>query len=137
MTDETATLVRLDDTELTLADGADDIRDRTVLDRNGDEIGEIDGLIIDEDERRVRFLQVASGGFLGMGKQKLLIPVDAVTGVDDDNVHIDKDRGLVADGPVYDPDLAFERNYVGSLYNHYGYLPYWGVGYTYPGYPFR
>ena len=74
MTDATATLVRLGDTELTLADGADDIRDRTVFDRNGDEIGRIDGLIIDEDERRVRFLQVASGGFLGRANRGCSYP---------------------------------------------------------------
>lgn len=137
MTEETATLVRLGDTDLTLAIDADDARGRTVLDRNGEEVGEVEGLIIDRDERRVRFLQVAAGGFLGMGKQKLLVPVDAVTGVDDKYVHVDKDREHVAGGPVYDPDLTFERTYVGDLYGYYGYTPFWGAGYMNPAYPFR
>jgi hypothetical protein len=34
-----------------------------VVDRGGAGIGEIDDLVIDEEERRVRLLQVGSGGF--------------------------------------------------------------------------
>lgn len=136
MTNETATLVRLDDSDLTLANLADDVRGHTVLDRDGQEIGEVDGLLIDRDERRVRLLQVASGGFLGIGKQKILVPVDAVTDVNE-NVHIDTDHEHVANGPAYDPELAIDRPTVNDLYGYYGYLPYWGAGYLYPGYPFR
>jgi sporulation protein YlmC with PRC-barrel domain len=60
-----ATLVRLSDTELTMADGADDIRGRDVVDISGEELGEVDDLLIDDGERKVRFLEVASGGFPG------------------------------------------------------------------------
>jgi hypothetical protein len=38
--EKTATLVWLSDTELTVAEPTEDIRDRQVVDRNGDEIGE-------------------------------------------------------------------------------------------------
>jgi hypothetical protein len=57
---ETAVLVRLDDTDLTLADPADDVRGKSVVDTNGDEVGEVDGLIIDQEERRVRLLQLSA-----------------------------------------------------------------------------
>jgi sporulation protein YlmC with PRC-barrel domain len=130
-------LVRLADTDLTLADAADDVRGRTVVDRGGEEIGEVDDLVIDEAERRVRLLQVASGGFLGLGKQKVLVPVDAVTSVDDEVVHVDTDRDHVASGPVYDPDLVLRQDTVAGLYDHYGVLPYWNAGYRAPGFPFR
>jgi sporulation protein YlmC with PRC-barrel domain len=63
--EKTATLVRLSDTELTVADPAADMRNRKVVDRDGEEIGEVDDLLIDAPEKRVRFLEVASGGFLG------------------------------------------------------------------------
>lgn len=137
MTNNTqVTLVRLSDSELTLAGEADDARGRTVVDRNGDEVGEVDDLLIDPDERRVRFLQVASGGFLGLGENKRLVPVDAVTAMDD-TIQIDKDRSHVAEAPVYDPELVEERGYYESLYGYYGYSPYWAAGYMYPGYPYR
>jgi sporulation protein YlmC with PRC-barrel domain len=133
---ETATLVRLIDADLTLADPADDVRGKSVVDRGGAEIGEVDDLVIDEEHRRVRLLQVGSGGFLGIGKQKVLVPVDAVTAVDD-VVHVDTDREHVASGPVYDPDLVLQEDTVAGLYDYYGVMPYWDAGYRMPGFPFR
>ena len=77
--EKTAKLVRLSDTELTIANPAEDIRDRTVVDRDGEDIGEVEDLLIDAHEKRVRLLEVASGGFLGLGKTKFLLPVEAIT----------------------------------------------------------
>ncbi len=134
--DAQVTLVRLSDSDLTLAGEADDARGRTVVDRNGEEVGQVDDLLIDPDERRVRFLQVASGGFLGLGESKRLVPVDAVTAMAD-TIQIDKDRDDVAKAPIYDPELVEERGYYESLYGYYGYSPYWSAGYMFPGYPYR
>ena len=58
-----ATLLKLSDTQLTLSDPKQDIRGRKVVDSAGQDIGEIDDLMIDNKEKKVRFLQVASGGF--------------------------------------------------------------------------
>jgi sporulation protein YlmC with PRC-barrel domain len=135
MNDPTGTLVRLDDVDLTLADPGDDLRGRTVIDRNGDEVGTVDSLLIDEDERRVRFLEVGSGGFLGLGEKKRLVPVDAITRVDDDTVHIATDRDRVAGAPMYDPEVVPQRHYLEDVYGYYDTPPYWGPGYFYPGWP--
>lgn len=134
MAEETATLVRLAETDLTLADGAEDVRGRAVVDRDGEELGEVEGLLIDPDERRVRFLELGAGGFLGIGKKTLLVPVEAVTAVDD-KVHIDKDREHVAGGPVYDPELKVERDYFEDIYGYYGFPPYWLPGSLPPRFP--
>ena len=133
---EAATLVRLDDTDLTLADSSDDVRGRAMIDSHGDEVGEVEGLVIDQDDRRVRLLEVGSGGFLGLGKQKVLVPVDAVTAVDD-KVHIDAEREHVARGPAYDPELVLDRTTTAGFYDYYGYAPYWSAGYMTPGFPYR
>jgi sporulation protein YlmC with PRC-barrel domain len=122
-------LVRLQDTELTLADPADDVRGRKVVDRNGDEIGDIDGLIVDEKERRVRFLEVGSGE---PERATQLVPVDVIGGVDDRVVHISPDRIKVAGGPVLDRDVVPERPYYASLYSYYECPPFWWPGYSYP-----
>lgn len=135
MADETATLVRLGETDLTLANAAEDVRGLTVVDRNGDELGKVEGLLIDPDERRVRFLELGAGGFLGIGKKTLLVPVDAVAAVDD-QVHIDKDREHVAAGPGYDPELKVQRDYFEDVYGYYGFAPYWLPGSIPPRYPF-
>ncbi|TDD67508.1 PRC-barrel domain containing protein [Jiangella aurantiaca] len=135
-TDRPAMLVHLSDTDLTLAGDADDIRGRTVVDRNGDDIGQVDDLLIDPDERRVRFLQVGSGGFLGLGEQKTLIPVDAIESIDD-TVRIAKERRHVAGAPRYDPKLVQEPTYYEDVYGYYGYPPFWTPGYLYRPFPFR
>lgn len=135
-TSNTDRLVRLGDTEMTVADNSEDIRDRAVVDRSGEEIGHVDALLIDERERKVRFLEVASGGLLGIGEEKSLIPVDAVARVGPDRVVIDQTRERIAGAPTYDPDLAFDRGYYDQLYGYYGYAPFWGPGYVYPGYPY-
>jgi len=72
-TQPTATLEKLSDSNLTVQDPNADIRGRKVLDKNGDEVGKVDDLMIDDREHKVRLLEVESGGFLGLGETKVLI----------------------------------------------------------------
>jgi sporulation protein YlmC with PRC-barrel domain len=136
----TAALVRLSDTELTVADPAADIRGRNVVDRDGEDLGTVYDLLIDEQDKRVRFLEIASGGFLGFGQTKFLLPVEAITRMNSDTVFVSQTRQRIAAAPRYDPDLMHrevgENSYYGDVYQHYGYPPYWGPGYIYPSYPY-
>ena len=130
-----AKLIRLSDSDLLLADPNQDIRGRRVIDTNGEDIGDVDDLLVDEQERRVRFIRVATGGFLGIGATKFLIPIDAITRVADNRVQVDRTRDRVAAAPEYDPDLVDEDD-LNRLYGYYGFTPYWNPGYVYPAYPF-
>jgi sporulation protein YlmC with PRC-barrel domain len=131
----TGMLVRLTDSNLTLSDRSEDIRGRNVLDLSGEELGEVDDLLIDEQDHKVRFIQISSGGFLGLGASKFLLPVEAIRRITEDTVYVNQSRERVAGAPRYDPDLIDER-YVTDVYGHYGYPPYWGPGYKYPPYPY-
>ncbi|PZF85409.1 PRC-barrel domain-containing protein [Jiangella anatolica] len=135
-TDTPHTLVHLADSGLAVT-AIDDVRGFEVVDVNGDEVGTVDDLVIDPEEKKVRFLQVGSGGFLGLGERKQLIPVDAISRIDDAKVHIAQERGHVAGAPTYDPDLVPAREYYEELYGYYGYAPFWASGYVYPPYPFH
>lgn len=128
-------LVRLSDVGETVADKDADVRGRKVIDKNGEDLGKIDALMVDDRERKVRFLEVASGGFLGLGEQKSLIPIDAITQITEHQVHIDQDKGHVAGAPHYDPELVEKMPIYADIYGYYGYLPYWGLNYAYPSYP--
>jgi sporulation protein YlmC with PRC-barrel domain len=130
-----ATLLRLGQTDLALAQPGQDIRGRKVVDSNGDDIGDIEELLIDDTEKHVRFIEVASGGFLGIGETRFLIPVDAIKNIENNVVHIDRSRQDVMSAPHYDPELTNE-DYVTRLYGYYGFGPYWAPGYAYPMYPF-
>ena len=44
--EKTAKLIRLSDTELTIANPAEDIRGRAAVDRDGEDIGEVEDLLM-------------------------------------------------------------------------------------------
>ncbi|MEU7332732.1 PRC-barrel domain-containing protein [Streptomyces parvus] len=128
----TPVLTKLSDSPQVIASPTEDILGRKVTDRSGAEIGKVGDLVIDESEKRVRFLILEHGGFLGIGEKETYIPVDAVSEVTEDRVHIDRTGDDVAQAPGYDPELLDRNEYFGSLYSHYGYTPFWGAGYVYP-----
>jgi sporulation protein YlmC with PRC-barrel domain len=123
-------MVALGDSDLVLANEGDDVRGMSVLDPNGHRIGEVAEIVIDEEERRARLLVVTSGGILGLGQDKRLVPVEAVARVGE-NVRLHYTHDDVQDGVEYDPALTEAPNYAG-VYSYYGYTPFWHVGYTRP-----
>ncbi|GAA1343744.1 PRC-barrel domain-containing protein [Arthrobacter roseus] len=129
-------LVKLSDIDETIALDDVDVRGRHVRDKDGEDLGKVEDLLIDSGEDKVRFLLVASGGFLGLGKEKSFIPVDAITGITEDEVRLDQTRDRVSGAPPYDPELVDQRPYHEDVYGYYGYTPYWGAGYAYPGFPY-
>lgn len=134
------TMIRLGDTDRTIPNPDEDIRGRKVVDRDGEQLGKVADLLIDDAAMRARFLIVAHGGILGLGATQSFIPVEAVTGIDTDDVRVDTDAQTVAGAPVYDPEIALEPKYYEEVYGYYGVTPYWRVGpdaREYPGYERR
>lgn len=132
----TATLIKLSDSEHMLASQDEDIRGRKVVDHDGEDLGKVEDLLIDAGQRKVRMLRVEHGGILGIGATASFIPVDAVTAIDDETVHIGAPRQRVTESPRYDPKLVNAEKLYAELYRHYGYTPFWSDGYVYPSYPF-
>ncbi len=127
-------LVRTGDSHLKVADPTEDIRGRKVMDRDGEEMGEVKDLLVDEQERKVRFFEMQSGGVLGVGGQRTVIPVDAIVNIDADAVYIDQTRERIVSAPAYNPELVDDA-YWTDVYGFYGYPPYWTAGYIYPPFP--
>ena len=121
-------LVRLRDTDRTVSSSDEDIRGRMAKDKDGRDLGTIEGLLIDGAERKVRFMEVGSGGFLGMGESKSLIPIEAITRVTPDAIYIGHTLEHVAGAPHYDPKLVHtELEYFFNLFPYYGYPPSFGL----------
>jgi sporulation protein YlmC with PRC-barrel domain len=121
-------LVKLSDSDQMVGDPAEDIRGRKVRDRDGNDLGRVDDLLIDLQEHKVRMLHVAHGGILGFGTTASYIPIEAIRAIDDEVVHVAQPKQTVAGAPVYDPELIDAADYYDELYRHYGYL--------YPGSPY-
>ena len=116
---ENSILIKFGDTNFDIA-GSEDIRGRRVIDQSGNDIGEVNDLIIDERQRRVRFLQVTSGGFLGIGTTMMLVPIGAITSINRDAVEITMQGGRGLGAARYNPTLMDRRSYSGEYGAAYG-----------------
>jgi len=131
-------LVKIGDLHETVDNTHDqDIRGRHVKDRDGKDLGHISDLLVDQAENKVQLLEIASGGFLGLGQEKVYIPVDAITSIEGETVTIDLTREHIAGAPEYDPDLVHERSVYDGIWGYYGYETWWTPGYAYPTLPSR
>ena len=100
-------LVRLGDSDFLLQNPEDDVRGKDVYDVEGQRIGSVGDLYIDRQEREVRFLEVGTGGFLGIGEKRFLVPVEEVVEVAEDRVTIEPDRTERVAGPApFDTKVA-------------------------------
>jgi uncharacterized protein YrrD len=115
MMPDLATLSLLHDSDLTVTDPDEDIRGRTVKDKDGNEMGKIDDLLFDADVQKVRYIRVESGGFLGMGETTVFIPIDAITMITDVEVWINQSDDHVSREPQYDPHLSAAQKYLGDM----------------------
>ena len=120
-------LVKLGDTEITVSGAPEDILGRWVIDCDGEEIGYIDDLLIDDQERMVRFLQIASTSVVVEGEQAFLLPADAVTKVTADEIVIDQTRADIVGAPNYDQNVTYGQEYFDEVYGYYGYPPFWSA----------
>ena len=99
-----------------------------MLDVSGHRVGEVDDIIVDEEQRRARLLVVASGGVLGLCAHRHLVPVEEVARVTDhvrlnhseDAVLREENLEDAASGPI---DVA-------AVYARYGCTPFWDPAYT-------
>jgi sporulation protein YlmC with PRC-barrel domain len=134
MTERTDTglgLIRLSDSEFTLEDWVHDIRGLDVYDKGGEEIGTVEGLYVDEEVRKARYLDVGAGGFLGLGEKNFLVPVEAVREVNENGVVVGQSREKVAGSPPFDTNVVHQAPYQRDIYDYYGYAR--SGGHTYPG----
>lgn len=131
---DNSTIYTLGDRGLKIDGSANDVRGREVKDKDGTGVGKVAELLVDERERKIRFMLVEHGGFLGFGDTKTLIPVEAVTKITEDDVFIDQSRDRVASAPGYAPDLIQDRPHHASVYDHYGYPQYSASGLLFPYY---
>ncbi|ATQ66994.1 MULTISPECIES: PRC-barrel domain-containing protein [Methylosinus] len=103
-----------------------DLEGVTVFDPNGDEIGEIDHLMIDCVSGRVRYAVMAFGGFLGLGHSHYPLPWSSLT--------YDRERGAFVadvteqqlhDAPEFSDDSWSDREWERRVHEHYHARPYW------------
>ena len=100
-----------------------------VVNRQGEDLGKIEELMIDLDRGRIAYAVLSFGGFLGMGDKLFAIPWQAF-GVDtvEKRLVLNADKELLKKAPGFDksswPNMA-DPTWGTTLYGYYGYKPYW------------
>ena len=112
---EEANLVKLEDFEGEVEEHWQEVPGRPVLDKNGDEVGTVEALFVWEEPSTVHLIKVSGeeGSFL--------IPVHAVTNVDDDGVKLETSRDKVTTSPGYDSDDTPDDETRRAAFEYFGY----------------
>jgi uncharacterized protein (TIGR02271 family) len=93
---------------------------RNLIDRDGDKIGSIENVYLDEETGRPEWLTVKTGLF---GTRETFVP-SAEARSEGDGVRVPYEKAHVKDAPNVDADGALSQEEESQLYRHYG------LGYT-------
>ena len=100
-----------------------------VVNRKGENLGDVKDLMIDVDNGRVAYAVLEFGGFLGMGSKLFAVPLAAME-LDTANHQFifDQSKEKLESAPGFDkdhwPDFT-DRDWASNVHAHYGIRPYW------------
>lgn len=101
------------------------LKNRVVTREDHDKTGSLEDAVVDLQTGRLAFYTMGSGGFLGMGEDKVAIPPQAL--------HFTKEEVRLAVSPEaveHSPGAGgkwpeqVDSSFVDEVYRHYGYAPY-------------
>ena len=98
------------------------------------EIGTVSDFLFDDASWLVRWLVVDTGNWLS--GRKVLLPPSALGRLDakEEEFSVKLTRQQVKDSPEIDTDRPVSRQMETSVYDYYGWSPYWGAGFYMGGY---
>jgi hypothetical protein len=90
-----------------------ELRQRGVFDSKGSLIGYVDNVYVDDDGN-YWFVDVATGGFMGLGKKHRLVPVEAIAEGDPGSITLTVDQQTIESAPTFGdlhaaPDEGLQR----------------------------
>ena len=101
-----------------------------VVNRQNENLGKIQELVIDAREGRMAYAVLSFGGFMGLGNKLFAMPWKAFEfSTTENKLILDVDKKKLEAAPGFDkdspwPDFA-DRTWGGKIYDYYGFAPYW------------
>lgn len=100
-----------------------------VVNRSGDDLGDIKDLMIDVDNGRVAYAVLEFGGLFGLGSKLFAVPLSAME-LDAENHRFifDQSKEALENAPGFDKDHwpnFSDRAWGSAVHSHYGVRPYW------------
>ncbi|KAF0813645.1 hypothetical protein IGB42_01996 [Andreprevotia sp. IGB-42] len=108
---------------------ADTLEGNDVVNRAGENLGEVKGLMLDVERGRVAYAVLSFGGFLGIGDKLFAVPFNALE-LDTDNKQfvLDADKDRLEGAPGFDKDhwpSVADHQWGQDVHAYYGTTPYW------------
>ncbi len=110
-------------------DRASKIIGMSVKNPQGENLGDIKDIALDENTGRIAYAVLAAGGALGVGEKYFAIPWKALSlNTTGDNFVLNVDKDRLKNAPGFDknnwPDFA-NQQWGAEVYRYYGQQPYW------------
>ncbi len=108
---------------------ANTLRGTQVRNSEGDDLGKIEEIMLDQPSGKVAYAVLSFGGFMGMGDKLFAIPWKAIS-LDQENKQaiLDVQPDVLDNAPGFDkdhwPDFA-DPQWGESIHSHYNSTPYW------------
>jgi sporulation protein YlmC with PRC-barrel domain len=114
-------LVNLNDTDLHLEEPWQDLRGLDVYDTNDEQLGSVEDVYVDREQREARLLDVSAGGLLGVGKKHFLVPVQEVKrDLGGERLTVEHPKEKVTESPEFNPDEGLKADLLRAVYAYYG-----------------
>jgi hypothetical protein len=98
-----------------------ELRQSRAFDSGGRYVGEVGNLYVDDD-RTLRFVDVVTSGFLGLGKTHHVVPVEAITEEGLASITLGVDQETIESAPsISNPHVAPDAELQRAIREHYGY----------------
>ncbi len=85
----------------------------------GDDVGDLENLVIDTNDGSIVYAIVASGGILGLGETHRAIPWQKFRIANDEALEVAMTRDMFREGPDHEDSRACEQDYITSVYAAY------------------
>jgi sporulation protein YlmC with PRC-barrel domain len=101
----------------------------SVRNLKGDDLGNIQEIMLDVNDGSIAYAVLSFGGFLGMGDKLFAVPWKAMTLVQDqEHFLLDVDKNVLENAPGFDkdnwPDFS-DPTWGQGIHDHYSTTPYW------------
>src|SRR3569832_1248439 len=107
---------------------ADSLTGDSVVRTTGEDLGEIEAIMLDVPRGRVAYAEISIGGFLGMGDKRFAIPWDALTlDAERECFILDVEKDRLKNAPGFDKDhwpAMADMQWASEIHSYYWSLPF-------------
>lgn len=114
--------IRASNAQIELPREIEGLEGREVVDRDGDKLGHVIDILIDQFHHEHSFIEIESDGFLGMGRKYLLAPLRRDQAANDPIV-VDAVKEQLDNAPDHEPSMMLSEEYETALAGYWN-LPY-------------